>query len=98
MIFKFNLYNKSNYLTKKIMENKNTFAKISAIIALIAILWSVVWTWALVLFENLKNDWNTSNTQNLPDEQLKDILKLYTWAVNWTWWENENNSLSGKTN
>ena len=83
------------------MKNKNTFAKISAIIALIAIFWSVVWTWALVLFENLKNTENTedtSNNQNITKEQLKDILKLYSWAVNWTWWENKNNSLSGNTN
>lgn len=83
------------------MKNKNTFAKISAIIALIAIFWSVIWTWALVLFEWLQgSDWNTSNTANtqeISDEQLKDILKLYTWATAWTWSKDEN-TLSGSEN
>lgn len=73
-------------------KNKNLIAKISAIIALIAIFWSVIWTWALVLFENL-NNWSISNnlnTQEISDEQLKDILKLYTWSTTWTWFKDEN--------
>ncbi|MBW7954523.1 hypothetical protein H3C61_01795 [Candidatus Gracilibacteria bacterium] len=83
------------------MKNKNTFAKISAIIALIAIFGSVIGTGALVLFEGLQgsdgNTSNTANTQEISDEQLKDILKLYTGATAGTGSKDEN-TLSGSEN
>ncbi len=55
---------------------KNTISKVAAVIALIAIISSVIWTWVLVIFETYVS-WNkTDDTPN--QEQLQELLKKYS--------------------
>lgn len=95
----------------KIMSKKNTAAKVYAIIALFAIIWSVVWTWILVIYEsyiNPSSEIQDNNSQELSNQALQDILQLYTWSLVWSWKLDENtwsininqtwSSLSWKTN
>lgn len=64
------------------MKKKNMTAKIAAIVALIAILWSVVWTGVLVVYESFFAS-NNSETSLTP-EQLQDLINSYS-----LWEENE---------
>lgn len=67
---------------------KNKWAKIMAILALIAIIWSILWTWIMVLF------WNNSQVETeLNQEQIEQIQELInsqswstsTWELNGSW-------------
>lgn len=63
---------------------KQKSAKIMAILALIWILVSIVWTWLLVIF------WSEQNTQvELTQEQIEQIMKMMEEQNN----ELENNEL-----
>ncbi len=65
------------------MARKNTTAKIAAIIALIAIFSSVIWTWVLVIFETYFS--NNSQNTTLDNEALEELLKNYSWSTSSTW-------------
>lgn len=68
---------------------KQKWAKIMAILALIAIVGSIIWTWLWILIWS-----NSTNTQELTPEQIEQIQELinsqswsttWTWEVSWTW-------------
>jgi len=68
---------------------KQKWAKVIAILALIAIIWSIIWTWLMVIFSSL-----TKEEMQLTPEQIEQIQELinsqswsttWTWEVSWTW-------------
>lgn len=61
------------------MPRKNTTAKIAAIIALIAIIWSIVSTWALVIYESYF--WSPNSETSLTQEQLQELLQSFSWTT-----------------
>lgn len=80
--------NKISYTLYKIffninfMAKKNLTAKIAAIIALIAIVSSIIWTWILIIYQT-----HFSKTDNnLTQEQLKELINWYSWGL-LDWWE-----------
>jgi len=68
---------------------KQKWAKIMAILALIAIIWSIIWTWIMVIFQW----WNNQETQLTPEqiEQIQELINSQswsttsTWEISWTW-------------
>ena len=62
-----------------VMPRKNTTAKIAAIIALIAIIWSIISTGALVIYENYFGSPNSETS--LSSEQLQELLQSFSWAT-----------------
>ncbi len=56
------------------MTRKNTTAKIAAIIALIAIVWSIISTWVLVIYESYFS--SPSSEISLTPEQLQEFINL----------------------
>lgn len=66
------------------MTKRNTKAKIAAIIALIAIISSVIWTWVLVIMESYFASPNSETS--LTQEQLQELLNSYSWTTS-TWSE-----------
>lgn len=61
------------------MWNKKT-TKMAALVALIAIFGSVIWTGVLVIFETLSNPKQEQKT--LSQEQINELLKSYSGALN----------------
>lgn len=76
---------------------KNIFAKIVAVIALFAIVMSVVWTWILLIYESL-NPSSIPKKQEINQDELQDILKKYSswntlsWVITNSWNINIKNS------
>lgn len=71
------------------MTKKKT-TKIAAIIALLAIFSSIVWTWLLIIFETY---FSSNNKQDfLSQNKLNELLKKYSWSLNSTWVEINSNS------
>lgn len=64
------------------MAKKNLTAKIAAIIALIAIVSSIIWTWILIIYET----YFSKTDNNLTQEQLQELVNSYSWAL-LDWWE-----------
>ena len=62
------------------MKKKST--QIAAFIALFAILWSVFWTWAMIIFETFT--WKTNQEQSLSQEELSKLFQTLSWTTN-TW-------------
>lgn len=63
-----------------VMPRKNTTAKIAAIIAtLIAIIWSIISTGALVIYENYFGSPNSETS--LTPEQLQELLPSFSGAT-----------------
>jgi len=62
---------------------KNILAQITAIIALIAIIMSVVWTWILLIYESLNP---STKKQEITQDELQNLLKKYSsWnTISWT--------------
>jgi len=75
---------------------KKKVTKIAAIIALIAMFGSIIWTWILIIFET----YFSSNKQDfLSQNELNELLKNYSWSLtsswtfSWSWvntWTNDN--------
>lgn len=61
---------------------KNKWAQIMAILALIAIIWSILWTWMIVLFSN-NSQVETELTQE-QIEQIQELIKSQSWTTS-TW-------------
>lgn len=61
---------------------KQKWAKIMAILALIAIIWSIIWTWIMVVFQW----WNNQETQLTPEqiEQIQELINSQSWSTS-TW-------------
>lgn len=63
---------------------KNLLVKIVAIVWLLWIIISVIWTWILAILS-----WGTTDntqTEQLTEEQLQELLKNYnTWSTTQTW-------------
>lgn len=70
-------------------RNKKT-TKIAALVALIAILGSVIWTWVLIIVETYFSKTKTEN--NLTQEQLNELLKNYSWSLSNSWVANLTNT------
>lgn len=64
------------------MTNKKT-TKITAIIALIAIFGSIIWTWLLIIFETYFS-WKTKQN-SLSQHELNELLNNYSWSLNLSW-------------
>ena len=60
------------------MSNKKT-TKIAALIALIVIVSSVVWTWILVMFESYSSNNKKENKFN--QQELEQLFKTLTWTT-----------------
>lgn len=58
---------------------KNKWARITAIIALIAIVASIIWTWVLIIYETVY--W--PNNQQISQEELNKLLEQYnnSWST-----------------
>lgn len=69
------------------MTKKKT-TKLAALIALLAIFGSIVWTWVLIIFET----YFSSNTtkKSLSQTEINELLKNYSWSLTSSW--NELNS------
>lgn len=67
------------------MARKNVMAKFAAIVALIAIVSSVIWTGVLVIYETLNSSPNSENS--LTQEQLQELLNAYSWSLSNSWTE-----------
>ncbi len=67
------------------MTRKNVMAKFAAIVALIAIVSSVIWTGVLVIYETLNSSPNSENS--LTQEQLQELLNAYSWSLSNSWTE-----------
>jgi predicted PurR-regulated permease PerM len=67
------------------MTRKNVMAKFAAIVALIAIVSSVIWTGILVIYETLNSSPNSENS--LTQEQLQELLNAYSWSLSNSWTE-----------
>lgn len=78
------------------MARKNVMAKFAAIVALIAIVSSVIWTWVLVIYETLNSSPNSENS--LTQEQLQELLNTYSWSLSNSWEILEENTLTWTTN
>lgn len=59
--------------------NRNKWAKLTAIIALLAIIASIIWTWVLIIYETVY--W--PNNQQISQEELNKLLEQYnnSWAT-----------------
>jgi len=66
------------------MTKKNMTTKIAALIALIAIFGSIIWTWILIIYETYFSS-NSTNKNNLTQEQLQEILKSSSWSLTSSW-------------
>jgi hypothetical protein len=66
------------------MANRETKAKIMAIIALLAIVWSIVWTGLTIIFSSLREE-----NSSLNREQITSSWKISsaTWSQTLTWIE-----------
>lgn len=66
------------------MANRETKAKIMAIIALLAIVWSIVWTGLTIIFSSL-----TEDNSSLNREQITSSWEMSnaTWSQTLTWIE-----------
>lgn len=67
------------------MARKNVMAKFAAIVALIAIVSSVIWTWVLVIYETFNSSPNSESS--LTQEQLQELLKNYSGSLSNSWSE-----------
>lgn len=64
------------------MTKKKT-TKLAAVIALVAIFGSIIWTWLLIIFETY---FSSNNKQDsLSKTELNELLKNYSWSLNSTW-------------
>lgn len=64
------------------MTKKKT-TKLAAVIALVAIFGSIIWTWLLIIFETY---FSSNNKQDsLSQTELNELLKNYSWSLNSTW-------------
>jgi len=74
---------------------KNKWARITAIIALIAIVASIIWTWVLIIYETVY--W--PNNQQISQEELNKLLEQYnnSWS-NLSWSTLSGSSLSWSIN
>lgn len=64
---------------------QNKFAKLMAILALLWIIVSIIWTWLLAIFGN-----NTNQQIELSPEQIQeiqDIINSQSWATQSSSWE-----------
>jgi len=64
---------------------QNKFAKLMAILALLWIIVSIIWTWLLAIFGN-----NTSQQVELSPEQIQqiqDMINSQSWATQSSSWE-----------
>lgn len=59
---------------------KSFYSKLTAIIALLAIVASVVWTWVLMIYESLNPP-----KQEITQKQIQELLKNYSWSLDSTW-------------
>jgi len=65
---------------------KTSWTKIMAILALFWILISIIWTWALIIYDIYTwwtNNWNQQ--QEITKEQLNALLKAYSWSLTSSW-------------
>lgn len=76
------------------MWNKKT-TKMAALVALIAIFGSVIWTGVLVIFETLSSSKQEQKT--LSQEQINTLLKSYSGTLNNSWMINTNTWISTET-
>lgn len=68
---------------------KQKWAKIMASLALIAVIWSVIWTWIMFIFQW----WNNQEAQLTPEQiaQIQELINSQswsttsTWEISWTW-------------
>lgn len=92
------------------MANNKT-ARITAFIALVAIFGSVIWTWAMIIYQSITWTATTTQNQEVSQDQINDILKKLSnsWSTSsWTTssgelqetqtWELNNNTQTWITN
>lgn len=65
------------------MPRKNTTAKVAAIVALIAIIGSILSTWVLVIYESYFSSPNAESS--LTSEQLQQFLNSFSWSNSQSW-------------
>ncbi len=73
-------------------------AKVTAILALIWIIVSIIWTWILVIFDSTTNQQQTELTPE-QIEEIQNMINSQTWASQSSSWKviNIENSLSWQT-
>lgn len=67
------------------MNRKGLTTKIVAIIWLLAIVVSIIWTWLLIIFSPQE-----TQAPELTQEELQEILNSYSWTINTQTWTLEN--------
>jgi len=65
------------------MARKNMTAKIAAIVALIAIIWSIIGTGVLVIYQSYFSSPNSE--ASLTQEQLQELLNSFSWSTTSSW-------------
>lgn len=62
---------------------KQKWAKIMAILALLAIVWSIVWTWLMMIFQL----WVEQEMQLTPEQiaQIQELINSQSWSITSTW-------------
>ncbi len=79
------------------MARKNMTAKIAAIVALIAIIWSIIGTGVLVIYQSYFSSPNSETS--LTQEQLQELLNSFSWSTSsWELIENTDETSTWDTN
>lgn len=59
---------------------KNTWTKFMALLGLFWIIISIVWSWAMIIYDLYSSN-NVSNSEELTQEQIEEIINSYSWTV-----------------